>query len=154
MLQRILATHPGNLSTVPLRLSLGTIFMAHGAQKLFGWFGGHGLEATGGFFASQLGMQPGIFWAALAGGGEFFGGLLVLLGLLTRFGALNLAVVMLVAMLSVHNKSFFLPDGMEYTVALLGASLALMISGGGALSLDATLLKRREAFPHATPVNT
>lgn len=125
---------------LPLRLTLGIIFMAHGGQKLFGWFGGHGLEATADVFADKLGMTPGLFWAALASGGEFFGGLMVFLGFLTRLGALNLAVVMLVAMLKVHWGTFFLPAGIEYTLALLGSSLALLISGGGRLSLDRTMV--------------
>ncbi len=125
--------------TLPLRLVLGAIFLGHGGQKLFGWFGGYGLQATAGFFADKLGMTPGIFWAALAGGGEFFGGLLVLLGLVTRFGALNIAIVMLVAIVRVHWGTFFGPTGIEYPLAVFGSAVALLIAGGGALSVDAAL---------------
>jgi putative oxidoreductase len=142
MVKRILGTDAASWAALPVRLALGAIFLAHGAQKLFGWFGGHGLTATAGFFEEKLGMAPGLLWAGLAGGGEFLGGLLVLLGLATRFGALTLAVTMLVAIIKVHWGAFFLPAGIEYPLALLAASLALIVSGGGALSLDALLLKK------------
>ncbi|MCZ6700666.1 MAG: DoxX family protein [bacterium] len=130
--------------TIPLRVSLGVIFMAHGAQKLFGGFGGKGLQATAELFATKLGLTPGILWASLASGGEFFGGLLVLIGLFTRLGALNIAVVMLVAMLRVHWGAFFLPGGIEYTLALLGSALALLIAGAGPASFDAVMQARWE----------
>ena len=84
-----------------LRLPLGIIFAAHGAQKLFGWFGGYGLQGTGQWMAS-IGLEPGVLMAALAGSAEFFGGVFLLLGLLTRASALVLAVTMLVAIFSVH----------------------------------------------------
>lgn len=115
---------------------------AHGAQKLFGWFGGYGLKGTGGFFESSLGMSPGVFWAALAGSGEFFGGLLVLFGFLTRFGALNIAIIMLVAIFNVHSGAFFAPKGMEYPLAILGMTIALMVSGGGRFSVDGALTEK------------
>lgn len=67
ILQRLLANSP-NWATLPLRLVLNVVMAAHGAQKLFGWFGGHGLEGTGGFMESNLGLSLGVFWAALAGG--------------------------------------------------------------------------------------
>jgi putative oxidoreductase len=123
-------------AALPLRLSLGVIFMAHGSQKLFGFFGGPGLHAMGVMFETKMGLAPGLLWATLAGCGEFFGGLLVLIGLLTRFGALNICVVMLVAIFHVHWGKFFLPAGMEYPLGLLGSALALLIGGGGRLSLD------------------
>jgi len=85
-----------------------------------------------------------VIWATLASGGEFFGGLLVLIGLFTRFGALNIAVVMLVAMLRVHSGAFFLPGGLEYTLALLGSALALLIAGAGPASFDAVMQARWE----------
>lgn len=128
-----------------LRIALGVIFAAHGAQKLFGWFGGGGLAATGGFF-SQIGFQPGVLWAALAGATEFIGGLAVLAGFSTRLAALGLACVMLVAMLKVHLPNGFFMNfamtpgvghGIEYNVALLGGSLALMFGGPGKFSIDA-----------------
>ena len=124
--------------TLPLRLSLGLVFMAHGGQKLFGWLGGKGLLGTAAYFA-KIGLSPGLLWAALAGGGEFFGGLLVLLGLFTRLGALLIMAVMLVAMAKVHWGAFFLPAGIEYTLTLLCSAVALLIAGGGKFSLDARL---------------
>ncbi len=141
LLTKLLSTNAHNWSPVALRLVLGFTMAAHGAQKLFGWFGGYGLQGTAGFFAEQLGMKPGIFWAALAGSGEFFGGLLLILGLATRFAALNTAIVMLVAIVTVHSSAFFLPAGMEFALSLLAMSVALVISGGGALSADSKFAK-------------
>ena len=147
LLKKTLATCSCMWFTLPLRLTLGLIFLGHGAQKLFGMFDGSGLSGTAQFFGEKLGMQPAMLWAFLAGSGEFFGGLLVLLGVLTRFGALNIAIVMAVAMLQVHwggslvPKFFMSGGGIEYTLALFGAAVALLISGGGALSVDACLTK-------------
>lgn len=138
LFRSIFVTAANAWALVPLRLVLGVIFMAHGSQKLFGMFGGHGLHATAEFFAKG-GMTPGLLWATMAGSGEFFGGLLVLLGLLTRFGALNIAIVMAVAIIHVHWGKFFAPSGFEYPLALLGAALALIIGGGGPLSFDAAI---------------
>lgn len=136
---KILNTNAHNWALLAPRLVLGTIMFAHGAQKLFGWFGGYGLKGTAGFFAESLGMTPGIFWAALAGGGEFFGGLLLLIGLATRFAALTVAITMAVAIITVHSGAFFAPAGMEFPLALLAISLAFLVAGGGALSVDARL---------------
>jgi len=141
LLTKLLSTNAHNWSSVVLRLVLGSTMAAHGAQKLFGWFGGYGLQGTGGYFAEQLGMPPGVFWAALAGSGEFFGGVLLILGLATRFAALSTGIVMLVAIVTVHSSAFFLPAGMEYPLSLLAMSVALMISGGGAISADSKLGK-------------
>ncbi|MFO1368424.1 MAG: DoxX family protein [Marinagarivorans sp.] len=131
-----------NTSFAPLmlRLPLGVIFAAHGAQKLFGWFGGYGLEGTGQFMAS-MGLNPGVLMAALAGSAEFFGGIALLLGLLTRPAAAVLAFTMLVAALSVHlpNGLFMANNGYEFALALLAASVSLLVSGGGSLSLDRRL---------------
>jgi putative oxidoreductase len=141
ILRKIIQTD-GSLVPLSLRVILGLTMAAHGAQKLFGWFGGYGLKGTGGFFESSLGMSPGVFWAALAGGGEFFGGLLILFGFLTRFGALNIAITMLVGIISAHSGAFFAPSGMEYPLALLGMATALMVSGGGKLSIDGALTEK------------
>jgi len=138
----ILNTNAQNWAAVSPRLVLGVVMVAHGAQKLFGWFGGYGLEASSNFFANQLGLTPGIFWAALAGGGEFFGGLLLIIGLATRFAALTVGITMAVATFTVHAGGFFAPEGMEYTLTLLAVSIALLISGGGALSFDARFSKK------------
>ncbi|MGB2248212.1 MAG: DoxX family protein [Alcanivorax sediminis] len=129
-----------NWAPLALRLPVGIIFMAHGAQKLFGWFGGYGLEGTGQWMAS-IGLEPGYLMALLAGSGEFFGGLAILVGLLTRPAALVAAVTMIVAILTVHigNGLFMSNNGYEFGLALLAASLSLMISGGGNLSADKAL---------------
>ncbi len=139
LLTKLLSTNAHNWSPVVLRLVLGLTMAAHGSQKLFAWFGGYGLQGTAGFFAEKLGMTPGMFWATLAGSGEFFGGLFILIGLATRLAALNTAVVMLVAILSVHSSAFFLPAGMEFALSLFAMSIALVISGGGALSADSKI---------------
>jgi putative oxidoreductase len=134
--KKLMSTNGNLWITLPLRVTLGIVFLAHGSQKLFGAFGGPGLKT----FSEHLGMNPPMFWATLAACGEFFGGLMVLLGLLTRFGALNIAIVMLVAMFKVHlPNGFFLPKGFEYTFVLLGMALALTISGGGAASVDGAI---------------
>lgn len=143
ILSRLLATSPSNWAPLPLRLGVGAVMIGHGAQKLFGWWGGHGLDATGQFFASSLGLTPGVAWAALVGGTEFFGGLALLLGLGTRFAALGLTVAMAVAAFVVHGGAFFLSNnGMEFALTLMLASLALLIGGGGAASLDARITAR------------
>lgn len=139
---RIIGTSAG-LSIFPLRIAAGIIFTAHGAQKLFGWFGGYGLEGTGEFMAS-VGLTPGNFMALLSGGAEFFAGLALLLGLLVRPAAAVLAIVMVVAIFSVHlgNGFFMSNNGYEYGLALLAISVALAISGAGGLSVDRALAIR------------
>ncbi len=144
MLKKILFTDPREWATLPLRLVLGLVFLGHGSQKLFGWLGGQGFSKTAAYFAGKLGFTPGVFWAGLAGGGELFGGLLVLLGIFTRVGAFFIAAVMVVAIVKVHRGAFFLPGGMEFALVLLGVALALLIKGGGRLSLDGALGKRFE----------
>jgi putative oxidoreductase len=129
-----------SIALLPIRLGVGVTMAAHGAQKLFGWFGGHGLEGTGQFFAENLGLKPGILMAALAGGSEFFGGLLLIVGLLTRIAGLSIVGTMAVAIVTVHSSAFFSSNsGMEYPLLILLASLTLTIGGGGAFSLDRKL---------------
>jgi putative oxidoreductase len=137
--QRVLATDD-SWATLALRLGGGIIFAAHGAQKLFGWFGGYGLEGTGQFFDS-IGLAPGYLMALLAGAAEFFGGLALILGLLVRPAAASLAFAMLVAIFSVHfSKGFFIDKGgYEYALALLALSVSLVFSGAGRASLDRAL---------------
>ncbi len=142
MWKRFLTTDAKQWATIPLRIALGVIFLSHGGQKLFGWLGGKGLEGTAGFFAGKLGLNPGILWALLAGIAEFGGGLLVVLGLFTRLGALFISTVMLVAIFKVHWGTFFMPTGIEYTVSLFAAAVALLIAGGGKFSLDTLLAKK------------
>lgn len=127
-------------SDLPLRVGLGVVFIAHGSQKLFGWFGGYGLEATGQWMES-IGLAPGILMAAAAGSVEFFGGILLLAGLFTRVAALAAAVTMGVAIASVHwQHGFFMANnGYEFALTLLLVAAALVVSGGGRFSLDRRL---------------
>lgn len=137
--ERLLGTSSGWGPTA-LRVPVGIIFAAHGAQKLFGWFGGYGLEGTGQFLAS-IGLAPGYLMALLVGSAEFFGGLALVLGLLVRPAGAALAFAMLVAIFSVHfDKGFFMTsNGYEYALALFAASLSLMFSGAGRASIDGLL---------------
>ncbi len=130
-------------SPLALRLPLGVIFVAHGAQKLFGAFGGYGLEGTGQFMES-IGLAPGVLMAGAAGSAEFFGGLLLIAGLLVRPSALVLAVTMIVAILSVHvsNGLFMANNGYEFGLALLAGTVSLLISGAGRVSLDEIISER------------
>lgn len=130
-------------STLALRIPVGIILMAHGSQKLFGWFGGYGLEGTGQWMAS-IGLAPGVLMAFLAGSAEFFGGLFLILGLLTRPAAIVTAFTMIVAIFSVHfeNGLFLSNNGYEFGLALLAASVSLAISGSGKLALDESLTKK------------
>lgn len=139
LIQRVLATDNG-AGALALRVPVGVIFAAHGAQKLFGWFGGYGLEGTGQFFGS-VGLNPGYLMALLAGLVEFFGGLALVLGVLVRPAAAALAFAMLIAVFAVHwSKGFFASSGgYEYALALFAASLALVFSGAGRLSVDRSL---------------
>lgn len=127
-------------AALALRLPVGIIFMAHGAQKLFGWFGGYGLEGTGQFMES-IGLQPGYQMAMLAGGAEFIGGLALIAGFLVRPAAAALAFTMIMAIVTVHisNGLFMANDGYEFALALLAATVSLLLSGGGRLALDARL---------------
>jgi putative oxidoreductase len=123
-----------------LRLVLGLLMAAHGAQKLFGWFGGHGLAGTGGFFES-LGFRPGRVFASAAGISEFGGGLLVALGLLGPVGPSLMLSVMIVAAVSVHwpNGLFAMSNGIEVPLLYGVGALALALTGPGLFSLDAVL---------------
>lgn len=130
-------TSAPSFAPLALRIPIGIILLAHGAQKLFGWFGGYGLEGTGQWMAS-IGLTPGYLMALMAGSSEFFGGLLLVLGLLTRPTALVLSFTMLVAIFSVHigNGLFLTNNGYEFGLALLAATGSLTISGAGKLALD------------------
>lgn len=123
-----------------IRLFFGLAFAAHGAQKLFGWFGGHGLVGTGGFF-EQLGFRPGKLFAAAAGTGELGGGLLLALGLVGPVGPAIMVSVMVVAMLTVHsgNGFFGMNNGVETPMLYAAAAVLLAYMGPGAYSLDAVL---------------
>lgn len=139
LIKRITSTDAG-LDTLPLRVGAGVVFAAHGAQKLFGSFGGYGLEGTAGWMES-IGLAPGLLMAAMAGSAEFFGGLLLIAGLLVRPSAFVLAITMLVAILTVHlqNGLFMSNNGFEYGLALLAISISLVFRGAGSLSADQLL---------------
>jgi putative oxidoreductase len=137
----VFATYP-SWSHLVVRVVLGIVFFAHGAQKMFGWFGGHGLSATIGGFR-QMNIPPAA--TALAAVVECFGGLALIVGFLTRPVALGLIVVMLVAIAKVHGKhGFFLNfamtpgkgHGYEFNLVLIAMALSLLIGGAGALSID------------------
>lgn len=129
-----------SIGLLVLRLIVGLSLAAHGAQKLFGWFGGYGLSGTGQFF-EQLGFRPGRVQAAQAGIAELVGGLFLAGGFLTPAAAAAAVAVMLVATVSVHIKNGFFAHngGYEYTLVLGGAALALAFTGPGTLSLDRAL---------------
>jgi putative oxidoreductase len=122
-----------------LRVTAGLLLMPHGAQKLFGLFGGYGLEATGQFFASKLGLPPS--FALLAGLIEFFGGLFLAIGLATRAVAVLIVGVMGVAVVLVHFPQgfFWTSGGYEYPLLWGVVALAYAIRGGGRYSVDALL---------------
>jgi putative oxidoreductase len=136
LLKRSTNTMSG-FDTLAVRLGAGVVFSAHGAQKLFGWFGGYGLEGTAGWLES-IGLAPGMVMALLAGGAEFFGGLLLIVGLFVRPAAMVLAFTMLVAIVSVHinNGLFIANNGYEFGLVLLVVSIGLIIRGAGSLSVD------------------
>ena len=123
-----------------LRLLAGLTLAAHGAQKLFGWFGGYGLAGTGGFL-EQLGFVPGKRNALFAGLAEAIGGVLLALGLATPLAAAVIIAVMTVASVSVHLKHGFFNhnQGYEYTMMLAVIALSIAITGPGPISLDALL---------------
>jgi putative oxidoreductase len=128
-----------------LRVVIGAVFVAHGAQKLFGVWGGGGLAETAVFF-TQAGLTPAYPLAVLVALVEFAGGLLLILGALTLFAALALAINMAVAIWKVHAAhGFFLPAGFEYNLALIGALVALMLTGPGAFSVDGWRARSAEA---------
>jgi putative oxidoreductase len=128
------------IALLVLRLVVGLGFAAHGAQKLFGAFGGHGIDGTAGFF-EQIGLRPGRLHARAAGTAEFVGGLLIALGLLTPFAAAALIAVMTAAVITVHlrNGFFNTAKGFEYNLVLVAVLFALAGIGAGDWSLDNAL---------------
>jgi len=143
MLRRLAQTG-SSWAPVPLRLALGIAFIGHGAQKVFGSFNGPGW-ATWTSLSQAVPfpfMRPTWLWLGAAAISELVGGILVLLGLLTRVGAFLLICVMLTAMRT-QWPAFFPPAGMELAMAMLAMSLALLISGGGQVSADRLISRRR-----------
>lgn len=129
-----------NTGLLVLRVVVGLVMAAHGAQKLFGWFGGYGLNGTGGYF-EKLGFRPGRLFAFAAGASEFGGGLLVTLGLLGPVGPALLLATMIVAMVTVHwqHGLFAAENGIELPLLYAAAGVTLALTGFGAFSLDAVL---------------
>jgi len=121
-----------------IRVMFGVAIAAHGAQKIFGWFGGYGLKGTGGFFEG-LGFRPGTTFAAAAGLSELGGGILLTLGLFTPLGAAAVLAAMLVAMVSVHLKNgfFAMANGIELPFLYAVTAVGLAFAGAGAFSFDA-----------------
>ena len=136
LIKNITATQASFGITI-LRIVAGITFAAHGAQKLFGWFGGYGLAGVAQWMES-IGLAPGYLMALMAGSAEFFGGLALIVGLLVRPAAAALTFTLVVAIFSVHisNGLFMADNGYEFALALMAATLALLVEGAGRLSLD------------------
>jgi putative oxidoreductase len=123
-----------------IRLVIGVLFIGHGAQKLFGWFGGYGLKGTGNWMDS-LGLKPGMTMALLAGLTELIGGILFTLGLLTPLAGLMIAATMVIAIVKVHgpNGLWSTQNGYEYNLTLLAVAIGIALIGPGEYALDAFL---------------
>lgn len=121
-----------------VRVATGLTLVPHGAQKLFGWFGGGGLSGTAQFFEQNLGLYPGLLFAGAAGLTEFFGGLLLAMGLLTRLSAAAVVLLMAYAAFAVHlsNGFFWNNGGFEYPLLWGLVALGFVIAGGGSQSVD------------------
>ena len=144
MLQKIV--HTSNDSAIAiLRLALGVVFFAHGAQKMLGWFGGYGFSGTMGFFTHQMGIPAPFAFLAICA--EFFGGLGLIVGFLGRIAAFGIMCNMIVAvmMIHIHNGLFMnwfgnqKGEGYEYHVLAIAALLVIIIKGSGAFSVDGFL---------------
>jgi putative oxidoreductase len=141
MFQKLMNTSDDFVMTL-LRLALGAVFFAHGAQKVLGWFGGFGFQATLGFFTQMLHIPAAL--AVLAMAAELFGGIGLLIGFLGRVAAFGIAIDMVVAVVLVHRHFGLFAnwygtqkgEGYEYHVLAIAICLAIMIKGSGALSID------------------
>jgi FMN-dependent NADH-azoreductase/uncharacterized membrane protein YphA (DoxX/SURF4 family) len=153
MVRKLFATD-NNTATVILRLVLGVVFFAHGAQKMLGWFGGWGFSATMGFFTGIMHIPAPLAFLAIVA--EFFGGLGLILGLLTRIAAFGIGINMIVAIMTVHSAfGFFINwsgaqkgEGFEYHLLVIAMAAFLMIRGAGALSVDRIIAGRRREHGH------
>src|SRR5580698_2575290 len=147
MIRKLIATD-NDFATAIVRLVLGVIFFAHGAQKMLGWFGGYGFTGTMGFFTQTMHIPAPFAFLAIAA--EFFGGLGLIVGLLTRVAAFGITVNMLVAIFTVHlANGFFMNwtgqqkgEGFEYHLLVLAMTVALMIRGAGAFSIDRAISEK------------
>jgi putative oxidoreductase len=125
-----------------LRAGLGIILMAHGAQKIFGMFGGMGITANAAFF-DKVGYAPGMLWGTLVGCTELVAGLLLVIGLFTRLAALSVVIFMIFAIhfTATHNGFFWTKGGMEYSLLILLCSLVFLVRGAGGYAVDGTMGK-------------
>ncbi len=131
-----------------LRLTLGLVMFPHGAQKLLGWYGGFGFDGTMGFFTGTMHLPWIIAFLVIIG--EFFGSLGLLAGLLTRFSAASLAVIMVGAVATSHiPNGFFMNwfgkqqgEGYEYHLLVIGIAVALLVTGAGRWSIDREIAER------------
>src|SRR5947208_14723771 len=144
MIRRVFATDDSTATTV-LRIVLGLVFFAHGAQKLLGWFGGFGFSGTMHSFTGNMHIPAPLAFLAIAA--EFFGGIGLVLGLLTRVAAFGIACNMVAAIVMVHRHFGLFAnwsgtqkgEGIEYHLLAIDIAVALMIRGAGALSADAAI---------------
>ena len=128
------------LGLLVVRLVVGLLFVGHGAQKLFGWFGGYGPKGTGGWLES-IGVKPGVAMAIVAGLMELVGGLLFAAGLLTPLAAVLIVMTMLVAIVKVHGQNglWATANGYEYNLVLAAIAIGIALTGAGQFSLDALI---------------
>lgn len=148
MIDKLLRTDD-DFSSLVLRVMLGLVFFPHGAQKVLGWFGGHGLAGTLNFFTANMGIP--LVLAILVIAAEFLGALGLITGFLTRLSALGILSVMLGAILMVHlPNGFFMNwggkqagEGFEYHLLAIAIAAALMFKGGGKWSVDGLIARRR-----------
>ncbi|HVP55059.1 MAG TPA: DoxX family protein [Candidatus Eisenbacteria bacterium] len=146
MFRRLVSTSNDFTYTI-VRLVLGVVFFAHGAQKMLGWFGGYGFSGTMGFFTHAMHIPAPLAFLAICA--EFFGGLGLIVGFLSRVAAFGISINMLVAIFTVHiHNGFFANwtgqqkgEGIEYHLLALALLLVVMIKGAGALSVDRALSK-------------
>jgi putative oxidoreductase len=144
MFRKLLATS-NEFTLTLIRLVLGVVFFAHGAQKMLGWFGGYGFHGTMAFFTQQMSIPAPLAFLAICA--EFFGGLGLIFGLLSRIAALGIITNMLVAVAKVHvHNGFFMNwtgqqkgEGFEYHLLAIALLLVVLIKGSGALSIDRAL---------------
>lgn len=142
-----LARTDGSVVPVLLRLALAVVIFPHGAQKLLGWFGGYGFTGTMGFFTGTMGIPWLLAFGVIMI--EFFGSLLLLIGVGTRLAALGIGAVLTTAMFLVHvQNGFFMNwfgkqqgEGIEYFLLIIGVAIALFVSGGGRWSVDRAITK-------------
>jgi putative oxidoreductase len=145
---KLLLQTNGGIPALIARIALGLVMFPHGAQKMLGWFGGHGFSGTMGFFTAMMHIPP--LFALLAILAEFAGSLGLIVGLFGRVAAFGIACVMTVAILTVHlTNGFFMNwfgdqkgEGFEYHLLAIGLALVVIIAGSGAASLDGAIARR------------